>query len=55
MLGILEDQTGLSDKELAKIFPGLTAGLEEEEPGIGMILGNLVLMLFADNLFEAAL
>jgi len=54
VLGILEDQTGLSDKELAKIFPGLTAGLEEEEPGIGMILGNLVLMLFADNLFEAA-
>jgi len=54
VLAILEDQTGLSDKELAKIFPGLSAGLEEEEPGIGMILGNLVLMLFADNLIEAA-
>ena len=54
VLAILEDQTGLSDKELAKLFPGLSAGLEEEEPGIGMILGNLVLMLFADNLIEAA-
>ena len=54
VLGILEDQTGLDSRELAKIFPGLSAGLEEEEPGIGMILGNLVLMLFADNLFEAA-
>ena len=54
VLDILEDQTGLESRELAKIFPGLSAGLEEEEPGIGMILGNLVLMLFADNLFEAA-
>ena len=54
VLDILEDQTGLNSRELAKIFPGLSAGLEEEEPGIGMILGNLVLMLFADNLFEAA-
>ena len=54
VLGILHVQTGLSEGELAKIFPGLSAGLEEEEPGIGMILGNLILMLFADNLFEAA-
>ena len=54
VLSVMSEQTGLEEKELTKIFPGLSAGLEEEEPGIGMILGNLVLMLFADNLFEAA-
>jgi len=54
LLERLEEQTSLDKYKLAKLFPQLKEGLPGEEPNIGMIMGNLVLMLFADNLLGAA-
>ena len=50
----LAAQTGIEEKKLASLFPALEDGLPGKEPGIGMIIGNLVLMLFSDNLLGAA-
>ena len=54
LLDKLETQTGMEKEKIAKIFPELEGGLPGNEPGIWMILGNLVLMLFTDNLLHAA-
>lgn len=54
LLERLEEQTSLDKYKLAKLFPQLKEGLPGQEPNIGMIMGNLVLMLFADNLLGAA-
>lgn len=54
LLRSLEEHTGLPSEKLAKVFPQLADGLPGNQPGIGMIMGNLVLMLFTDNLLGAA-
>lgn len=54
LLEKLESQTGLEKEKLAKILPQLKEGLPGNEPDIWTIIGNLVLMLFTDNLLEAA-
>ena len=54
LLEKLETQTGMEKEKIAKILPGLEGGLPGKEPTIWTILGNLVLMLFADNLLHAA-
>ena len=53
LLDHLSDDTGLEKKDIAKVFEDLEPGLVEE-PDIGTIFNNLVLMLFTDNLFTAA-
>jgi Na+/H+-dicarboxylate symporter len=44
----------VSPKKLAKLFPELKEGVPGEEPNIGTIMKNLVLMLFTDNLLKSA-
>ena len=46
----LEEDTGLEEGEIAEIFPQLKGESKE----VSSILKNLVLMLFTDNLFNAA-
>ncbi len=45
--------TGLSPEELRSVL-GKTSEEKKETPGVGMILNNLLLMLFTDNLFLSA-
>ena len=54
LLDKLASQTGMQQEKIVKIFPELEGGLPGKEPSVWMILGNLVLMLFADNLLQAA-
>ena len=49
--GHLADQVDLPEEEVAKFF----GDEKKDEPTIGLILENLVLSLFTDNLFKAAL
>ena len=44
----------VSQEKLAKLFPELKEGLPGQEPNIGTIMKNLVLMLFTDNLLKSA-
>ncbi|MCH2401885.1 MAG: dicarboxylate/amino acid:cation symporter, partial [Pirellulales bacterium] len=44
----------VSQEKLAKLFPELKEGVPGEEPNIGTIMKNLVLMLFTDNLLKSA-
>lgn len=44
----------ISQEKLAKLFPELKEGLPGQEPNIGTIMKNLVLMLFTDNLLKSA-
>ena len=44
----------ISQEKLAKLFPDLKEGLPGQEPNIGTIMKNLVLMLFTDNLLKSA-
>ncbi len=50
----LSKGSGLEEEKIAKMFPELEGGLPGNEPGIGMIMGNLLLMLFTDNLLGSA-
>lgn len=49
----LAELTGMSEEEVASVFGELPGG-EPEEPSIGTIFKNLLLMLVSDNLFVAA-
>jgi len=53
LLEELSDATDLKKEDIAKVLEELKPGLEEER-SITMIFENLLLMLFADNLFSAA-
>lgn len=54
MLASMSASSGLSQEQIASIFPSLKEGLPGQEPTIGDILSNLILMLFTDNLLGAA-
>ena len=54
MLESMSTSSGLSQEQIASIFPSLKEGLPGAEPSIGDILSNLILMLFTDNLLGAA-
>ena len=54
MLESMSTSSGLSQEQIASIFPSLEEGLPGAEPSIGDILSNLILMLFTDNLLGAA-
>ena len=50
----LSKETGLDKEQIARALPELEGGLEGKEPSLSMILNNLLLMLFTDNLFSSA-
>ena len=54
VLNELAETSGVEQEKLAKLIPMLSDGLPGNEPGIGTILGNMLLMLFTDNLLGAA-
>jgi len=53
MARALVDLTGMTEREVASVFGELPVG-EPEEPGIGTIFKNLLLMLVTDNLVVSA-
>jgi Na+/H+-dicarboxylate symporter len=53
MANSLAELTGMSEAEVASVFDELPGG-EPEQPSIGTIFKNLLLMLVADNLIVAA-
>lgn len=56
VLDTISEESGLERDKVVKILPQLEQGLGNEEsgPSLGTIFGNLLLMLFTDNLFQAA-
>lgn len=50
----LSKMSGLSRDQVAEVFDELPSG-KQETPGIGTIFHNLFLMMFTDNLIQAAL
>ncbi len=53
LYGALAEQTNTSDDAIAKVL-GDQEYVERKHPGVGRVLENLVLMMFTDNLFGAA-
>ncbi len=53
ILGKLSENLDIPEDEVAKVFPNLKEG-KQVPPTLGQIFKNLLLMLVADNLFEAA-
>ncbi len=51
ILSVMAKESNLPEEKIAKIFPQLE---DKEEPSLGTIFKGLLLMLFTDNLIEAA-
>ncbi len=49
----LAEKTGVKEEGIAELIPGV-AEPKEEKKGTGVVIRNLVMMLFTDNLFESA-